>query len=466
MEPPHDIDRSFSVKNELLRLAGLFDRFDGLAIHKVFKISRKSVLCWEHTHSSTFGDKRMKKNLILLVLAALLSYPIVHSYAQGDLTNSAGLSFARNFPREEATRSLEESGIVINITVDSQLAYRGNVILFTESSARYAERDSSTTVKSTVSNAISSFELSTEANTSIDYGIGTMDVPTYTLHLQHAVLESMGSSQEIVMGEYVLFSGHLPFFGVQVSIFMRPVLTYIPTLTGSIATEGPASVSPDSLSWVQETVTCLVQFSGSEPTGLFLSNPTLILHDFSLTLEFYAILNTDPVYTPAVNVVGFGDYSMSSPDVNLLSFELDYYALYSELQESYADLASTLQNTQGSLDELTDEVGLLRDEIGLLAPQLQNLISRVDNLEKENPLSSNLTALGNQVETLSANWDHLADSLNQLTDEVDTLTVEVNAVNQRLEQSEQSTIVAIAFVASLVSLVIGSTSLWKAFNNK
>lgn len=408
----------------------------------------------------------MRRSLFLLILSALLSYPIAYSRAQSNLSNSASLSFAMNFSRREATRNLEESGIVMSITVDSQLTYRGSAILFTESPVKYAEENLSATVRSTVSNAVSSFELDVEANISIDYGIGSINAPTYTSTLQHAVLETMGSSQTVAMGEYVLFIGHLPVLGVQLSIFMRPIVTYTPALSGNLAIEGPASVSPSSLYWNQEDVTYLVQFSGSEPTDLLLSNPTLTLDDFSFALEFYAIMTSTPVYAPAVNVAGPGDYPMSSSDLGLLSFEPNYYALYSELQGSYAALASTLQNTQNSLDELTNELGLLRDEIGLLAPQLQDLTQRVDDLEREDPLYANLTALGDQVQTLSANWENLADSMDQLTDEVNALTIEVNTVNRRLDESEQSTIVAIAFVAALVSLVIGSTSLWKAFNNK
>jgi len=408
----------------------------------------------------------MTKSLFLLILVALLSYPVAHSSAQNRLSSSASLSFARNFPRTKSSRILEESGIVMNITVDSQLTYRGNVILFTESPARYAETGSSATVKSTASNAISSLELSTEANISINYGIGRINAPTYTSTLHHTVLEKMGSSQTVAMGEYVLFIGHLPVLGVQLSIFMRPVVTYTPALSGNVVAEGPASVSPSSLHWGQEYVTYAVQFSGSEPTGLLLSNPTFILDNFKFMLEFYAIMTSAPVYAPAVNVAGPGDYSMSSSDVGLLSFEPNYYALYSELQESYTDLASTLQNTQNSLIELTNEVALLTDEIGSLAPQLQDLVSRVDDLEREDPLLSNFTALNQQVQTLSANWESLEDSVDQLTDEVNGLTNEVDAVNQRLNESEQSSIIAVAVVASLISLVIGSTAFWKSFNNK
>jgi archaellum component FlaC len=415
----------------------------------------------------------MRKNLFLLILAALLSYPIIHCYAQNDLSNSASLSFARNFPAVDAARSLGVSGISINVTVGSRLKYRSSVILFTECSSKYAEGGSSTSVESTVSNAVSSFELSVEANTSIDYGIGTMDVPTYTLLLEYAVLETMGSSQSIVMGEYLLFSGRLPFFGVQVSIFMRPVVAYTPTLSGNAVTTGSASASPSSLHWNQESVNYQVEFSQSEPVVLFLSSPTSILDNFNLVLELYAIINTETVYALPMDVVGSGDYSLRSPSVTLLSFEPDYYALYSELQESYATLASSMQHTEESLSNLTSEMELLKEDIRSLALQLQNLTQRleyletlqlqnltqrVEHLEKENPLLANFTALKDQVQTLSASWDNLTGSVDRLTDKVD-------AVSQRLDESERSFILAVAVPMSLAGFFLGAISLWKSFKN-
>jgi len=409
--------------------------------------------------------ERLRKNMILLIFAALLSYPIATILAQDGLSSSASMSFARDFPRRTGTSSLEESGMTITVAVDARPRYKGNLVLFTESSSRYAEKNSSTTVKSTVSNAISSIELNLEADVSINYGIGTADVPTYTVNLKHAVLETMGSSQTIVMGEYLLFSGHIPFFGVQLTLFMQPVVTYTPTLSGNIAIEGPASASPSSLYWSQEAATCQVQFSESEMVGLSLSDPALILEDFSLVLEMYAIMTAETLNVPAINVVNSASYSMSSPDVSLLSFEPNYYAFYTELKESYDTLTFTLESTQEALDEMAEEAGLLRNEVGALTVQLQNLTDRVSHLEAEDPLSGDLNYLQQQVETLSGTWDGLTYSMDQLNDEINALTLEVAAVKARLEESEQSTFMAIAVTVSFVSLILGSTSLWRSFTN-
>jgi chromosome segregation ATPase len=179
----------------------------------------------------------------------------------------------------------------------------------------------------------------------------------------------------------------------------------------------------------------------------------------------YVIMTAETLNAPAINVVNSGTYSMSSPDVSLLSLEPNYYSLYTELKESYDTLIFTLGSTQDALDEMTDEAGLLRDEIGALNVQLQNLAGRVNHLETEDPLSGDLTDLQQQVEILSGTWNGLTDSMDQLNDEINALMLEVAAVKVRLEESEQSTFMAIAVTVSFVSLILGSTSLWRSFTN-
>ena len=67
------------------------------------------------------------------------------------------------------------------------------------------------------------------------------------MNLGYSMLDKMGDAQEVILGEYLLFTGTIPIVGIQISLFMRPIIEYTPTLQGSLNIIGPATASTPSL---------------------------------------------------------------------------------------------------------------------------------------------------------------------------------------------------------------------------
>jgi len=297
----------------------------------------------------------------MATIPLLLAWSVSYSYGQSEaLSNSTPLSFIKIFPVVQRENTLSASGISIGVTVNSTLIYREDMVLLTKSSYKYAEKEKSTTLTIDTFNAISLLELSGNVTIYISYTLGRIDLPLKVIDIKYAVPETIGTSQEAIMGEYVLFSGTIPVIGTQVSIFMRPVVEYTPAFSGILTIQGPASATPTSLQWDQDSVMAQMNFSNSQPVSVFLSDPKLTLNDFRVVLEIYAII-IGVVSTPSMNLemVNLGDYVISSSAVNLVSFEPNYYVLYTELQESYSTSASTLQQVQQSLVNLSNRLDQL-----------------------------------------------------------------------------------------------------------
>lgn len=312
----------------------------------------------------------MKRFLLSIFFIVLLAYPVNYSYAQNEGIKSATpLSFIKTFPIVQREGSLRASGISIGVKVNSKIVFREDMVLLTRSSYKYAEKGKSTTLGIDVSNAISLLELTGDVTISISHRLGSIDIPVKVMDIKYAVPETMGTSQYVIMEEHQLYSGTIPGLGIQVSIYVRPVVRYTPTLSGSLMIQGPASSTPTSLNWNQESVATQIDFSESEPVSVFLSDPRFTLNDFRFVLEIYAIIAVATTPSIELEIVNLGDYSLSSSTVNLISFEPNYYVLYTELQKTYSTLASTLQEFRQSLDNLSNRLDQLDTGVSQIGGQ-------------------------------------------------------------------------------------------------
>ena len=382
--------------------------------------------------------------IILSVLSILFSFQANRSYAMDEtLSKSTSISFIKYFPLVHAERSLGHSGVSIGISIDSSLTYRGNMILFSKSSYKYAERGKTATLQIEISNFVSSVDLNADVSITISYGIGSIDVPVKVMNLEYSILDKMGNIRKIILGEYLLFSGTIPVVGIQVSLFMRPIIEYTPTLRGSLSIIGPATASPASLRWNQESVTSSIHFTDTKPVLTSLSNPKLTLNNLKVNLEIYAIITAITVSAPDIKLVNLGDYSISSDSVNLISYDPNYFVLYTELQKSYSELSSRLQEIQRSLTTLTREINDLKTtitkEISLLDSQIK----------------THATALNN----LTAEYDELKNSLTAISQRVTSLESQVNQLITQPRNQQFHIMVLYAFsigalIAAIVSLIL------------
>ena len=111
--------------------------------------------------------------VILYALTILVSFQSDRLHALDEtLSKSTSLSFIKHFPIVHAKRSLGDSSVSIGINVDSSLTYRGNMILYSKSSYKYAEKGRTATLQVEVSNFVSSVELNLDVSISISYGVG------------------------------------------------------------------------------------------------------------------------------------------------------------------------------------------------------------------------------------------------------------------------------------------------------
>jgi len=391
----------------------------------------------------------MKEKFLTALLAALClisSFQVNYTYALNEtLSKSTSLSFIKIFPIIHAERSLGYSGVSIGIRINSSLIYKGNMILYAKSSLKYAEKGKTSILQVEVSNFISSVKLTADVSISISYGVGSIDVPVKVMNLEYSMLDTMGAAHEAILGEYLLFSGTIPIIGVQVSLFMRPIIEYTPTLYGSLDINGAATASPSSLRWNQKSVATSIHFTDTQPILISLANPNLTLNDLKVNLEIYAIITAASISASDIELVNLGDYSISSSPVNLISFEPNYYVLYTKLRESYFELASRLQEIRQSLATLTKEVSNLRTT---LTQQISNLNEKVDLL------NSQIETYATKLENLTAKYNEMEGSLISLTSRVTSIESQVNQlVAQPRNQQFQLDILTFLSIGALLAAV-------------
>jgi hypothetical protein len=365
--------------------------------------------------------------------------------------SSKPLSFVKIFPIVRSEGNLGTNDISIGITLDAQLTLREDAILSVQSSYKYAERGKSATLSMAITNAVSLLSLSGEAMIHFSFLGGSWDYHLMGIDIKYAVPEKIGSPQHIMMGEYLLYTGTVPvpIAPIQVSLFMRPVVTYTPKVSGSIAVQGPAVVSPTFLRWDQATITAQVQFSESQPVDMLLSTPSFTLEDFSLVPEVRAVVTAVPVGPVSLPpIVNAGDYSTQTTTVDLISFEPNYYDLYSELRSSYESVVGALNDVQLSLNQLSSRL----DEA-------------VDSLNKLNDrtaaLDSKTSDIGKQLDSLKETYGETKRGVDELAGSVASLAERVNT----LESTGRDVltlfyIVTLALILAAVSLVF-SVLAWR-----
>jgi hypothetical protein len=397
----------------------------------------------------------LSKAIFSIFLALLLifssSVQVYSSYAQDNiLSNITSLSFVKVFPLLQDSLSLEGSGVSIGIGVDTHATFREDVILLTESSRKYAERETVTILTMSATSALSLIELSGEIDISLAYGAWSTNVPVNIVDMKLTIPTTIGSSNYMRLAETQLYSGTVPIVGIQVSIYMRPMIQYSTALRGDLLIQGPASATPTNLLWNQKTVTSQISFSQTTPIDVQLDNPKLLLNSFSISLEFRSVITFVPTPYVPLQIVSFTNYEVGASKVHLISFDPDYYALYTELQTSVNTLTSTLEEIQNNLMSLSNDISNLNHEVSSMNTMIQAIDLQINNVEGlTSNLSQNISAHESQIISLSTKVDGLSDDIINMVNDLSTLNTKVNQFTAR----DESSFIIIAIVSIVVSVI-------------
>ena len=245
--------------------------------------------------------------------------------------NTVPLSFSETFPIKSGEVQLTVKGITIKITVDSSAEYKGSALLNTEASCKYSDKAHPGTLEITAMNALSMLEL--KAQGMITITPGNIKHQIEAMIFQYVIPDTIGTPKRFEGEDRLVFSCPVPIIPpTDLSIYVKPVVTYTPTLSGRLFTEGSAAVSPSELVWGTSSVGATIDFLENEPVDVFLGEPTLTLENFLLVLEVYAEISEIETPTKEIDIVKLGDRSTVAATTHVISFHPDYYELYKELK--------------------------------------------------------------------------------------------------------------------------------------
>lgn len=386
-------------------------------------------------------------------LVALASLPLFSPgcvNAQTPATESStALSFRNTFPVAQGTQGLASySGTGVNLQYSASLTYGEDLVLTTESSAKYAQNGAGATLTTSESNDIVLVQLSGSAAITFSLlGVTTGSV-NYPIDVTYAIPVTAGSYQSVTMGTFSVANAQVGPANVQVN--MQPVISWTPIISGSYSIQGPASISPPSMTLSGSPANAVVSFTDSQPTDIFLENPQLTLEGLSLSLVFPVIISGLQVAAPSVSVVNAGNYFASASAVDLISFDPNYYTLYNQLESSLAGLTTTVQLLQNSYNTLSSTVQQLQTSFSSLNSNFQQLQTTV------NGISSQFSSFSNDLNSLSKDVSNLTSSYLGLKSSVSSLTSGQTQLQQSLGSVSSSLSRALSQLASLASPQAGS----------
>lgn len=257
------------------------------------------------------------------------------------------------------------------------------------------------------------------------------------VNFKYSISEKMGSPQNIILGDYLLFAGTIPIAGLYVSIYMKPIVQYIPELSGRLTSQGSTSIYPSNLIWNSESVTSQIDFYKTEPVNLDLTSTILTLSNFKMYLEFSAVIAFVPIPAVTFDVVSLGNEVLTSSTVNLLHFEPNLYALYTELENTLDSLTTTIAQLESSMTHVEDEIQSVNSHLISLSSELSLVSEKYDSLENSiNQLEWGSTDIqdSTRIEEILDDQRSLNSTLEDLTSQYNVLLYDVDLVEESLNQ--------------------------------
>jgi len=274
-----------------------------------------------------FSDMTKRISFCLLIfLLALAANPVK---AQPNvLSNTSPLSFNHSFGSLSGNLKQTFAGVNVGVSSLSQLTFTQDVLLFSQSDLGNAISGQSGGLGINASNALAILRL--QSNTSLVFSTnGELGIPgtkvneTFPIQLtdlSYVLSDNMGVGQNVTMANQLVYTGSLPVVG-EFTMFVRPVIQWLPVLAGSLAVAGPASLTGNQLSWTSGMETSGISFSGDAPVTVSLTNPILSLEELTLSLEFPLIIGDAPFTLCCIHALSLGTFSISAGAIPLLFFQ-------------------------------------------------------------------------------------------------------------------------------------------------
>jgi hypothetical protein len=400
---------------------------------------------------SSWSRTSLAQMLAVLLLAFALGSPPAATAQSTGIQNSTSLSFRNTFPLAQGSQALASyQGTGVNMLYSATLNYGEDLVLTTASSIKYAQSGSSGTLTISESNDIALLQLTGSATITFSIlGVTTGSV-NYPISIEYGVPVTAGTYQDVVLGTYSV--ANAPVGPVNVQVNMQPTIVWTPIINGVYSVQGLGSISPTSLSLAGNPATATISFSATAPLDLYLNSPRLSLQSLSLLLYFPVLIGGLQVADPSVTIVNAGTYYVTAPTSNLISFDPNYYTLYSQLRSSltslsstvqadYAALGSSIQSLQSSFNSLSNQ--LLSTNPSLTTPK--SMVASISSAQQS--LQQSLSGIPTQVSSLASQYSNL-------TSEYTTLKSAVTSAQGLLSQLQQS----VSNLASQLGVPTGSAS--------
>ncbi|MHA1973238.1 MAG: hypothetical protein ACTSW1_09605 [Candidatus Hodarchaeales archaeon] len=352
--------------------------------------------------------------------------------------SSVHLEFAKDYPIVSEEINLEQEiqlealqsygfpvGTLVTIgfsgSIESNLEFSETMILTTTVSDDYVSAGQNVDVILEPRNAISLIKIHGDISGSINWdAFGTQNSIPISLKefdVSHALSENIGEKSTVVMDEETLYSGTIPFLGLQIEIFARPVLEYTPRLWGTMNVDGPAIVQ-EGLSWDEGKLVADVRFTETSPVSIELTTPYLVLDQFKACMNVYMIASTVTFGPTKVDLIELGSYELTEEDVMLIHMEPDLYELIQIMQEArYPDSELYLE---------------LSDDVNLLEARINDALSRISEVESENNhisriVERDLYPLINELVNIKKEVNQIGNDLSVLDSDVISLNYDIIA---------------------------------------
>lgn len=241
----------------------------------------------------------------------------------------------------------------------------------TTSSYDYAEKGKSSTL---------TMEINNQPTTVIVKGCLYVDIAgtrvgTREITLSSALNSQIGST-EYSWGSIEVFSVTYGIF--EIVVFLTPKIAWWTQVTGSLATSGPVTVSPSTITWSTDTQTSTTaSFTDDQPVSITLSNPALIWADMKLLATFSGVLKIGGVpitiSEKTITLVDLANIASTAPSTKLMTFESNYFKLYTELSTRYSQLLTSHQQLSDSVDTLNNKLDTLSEQVSSFQMSTQTL---------------------------------------------------------------------------------------------
>jgi hypothetical protein len=241
----------------------------------------------------------------------------------------------------------------------------------TATSYKYAEKGKSSTLTLEINNQPSVVTI--KGNLYVDIAgarVGTREITlSSTMNSQIGHMEYDWGSMEVFSATYGIF---------EIVIILTPKIEWWTQVTSSLATSGPVTVSPSSLTWYTSTKTSTIaSFTDDQPASITLSNPTLSWSNVKFMATFSGILRIAGVpFTVVERTVTFVDLPSimnTAPSIDLISFEPNYFKLFSELNAKYSQLLTSYQELSATVNAMKGSISDIQSQISVLGTSSQIL---------------------------------------------------------------------------------------------